>query len=160
MKKVLLYFERFLQGIATLCMFGIVVVTFLQVFSRYVVGAPFMWTEELARTLGIWCVMVATGVVLKNNEHVGFDLIPDRFKPYQRLLTNVAATFFAGALVNPSVAHLQVAFGRVAPTMGVPLWTFHLAMIVGICCLLIWGAVGTINSMLVIIDMHKKKKVS
>jgi TRAP-type transport system small permease protein len=129
------------------CMIGIVVVTTLQVFSRYVLGSSFMWTEELARTLGIWSVMLCTGVVLKYNEHVGFDLIPEAFKRYQLLLTNIVAIFFSIMLLKPCLRHLQVSFGRLSPAMRIPLWILYIPMTIGFLSILLWGTVGAVNSL-------------
>jgi TRAP-type C4-dicarboxylate transport system permease small subunit len=139
-------------------MIGIVVVTALQVFSRYVLGSSFMWTEELARTLGIWCVMLCTGIVLKYNEHVGFDLIPESFKPYQLLLTNVVAVFFSIMLIKPCLQHLRVSFGRLSPAMRVPLWIMYIPMIIGFFNILLWGTVGMVNSLRSFIQNAREKE--
>ena len=41
----------------------------LQVFTRYVLQASVPWTEEMARMVLVWAVMLGAAVAMERNEH-------------------------------------------------------------------------------------------
>ena len=73
--------KKALHPILLLLIVGIVFSTASQVISRYIFGSPLIWTEELARYLAIWMVMLTTGLVLGENLHIGLDIITAKFPP-------------------------------------------------------------------------------
>jgi TRAP-type transport system small permease protein len=95
--------KRLLEPLLVGAISLIVLTTTSQVVSRYVVGSALIWTEELARYLGVWTVMLASGLVLHEGMHVGLDAIlertPVRFKQTVTLVSLVAILVFAVALV-------------------------------------------------------------
>jgi len=133
---------------------GIVIGTVLQVFSRYVLQNPYMWTEELARTLGIWLVMVGAGVVLKNDDHVGFDLIPEKFQAFRRIFTAAVVIAFSILVMKPAYDHFHIALGRLSSAMQIPLWILYAAMPVGILNLLLWSLVNMLDE---VAQLNKKR---
>lgn len=63
------------------------VVIVLQVFYRYVLDSSLSWSEELARYLFIWTVMLGASVGVKEKFHVAVTLIKNRVpKVLQRIL--------------------------------------------------------------------------
>jgi TRAP-type C4-dicarboxylate transport system permease small subunit len=101
-----------------------------------------MWTEELARTLGIWLVMVGAGVVLKGDGHIGLNLISDRLQVFRRILTHIIVLTFSILVFQPAMAHVGVSLGRLSMAMRVPLMVLYAAMPVGILNLMLWSAFG------------------
>ena len=61
----------------------------LQVFYRYVLNAPLMWTEELARLMAVGTTYFGGVVVLISREHIRVDII-DTLLP-RRARTAIAA---------------------------------------------------------------------
>ena len=54
---------------------GVMFVTFLlQIFSRYILGSPFGWTLELCLTLWLWTVFFGIAFVVRETDHVKFDI--------------------------------------------------------------------------------------
>ena len=49
-----------------------------QVFSRYFLGAPSSFTDELARYLMIWIGILGAAYVSGQNKHVAIDVLPSR----------------------------------------------------------------------------------
>lgn len=79
--------KKVLILVIALLVAGIVFSTASQVISRYVFSAPFMWTEELARYLGIWCVMLTAGFVLGENMHIGIEVLIDKLSgPFRKIV--------------------------------------------------------------------------
>lgn len=70
--------DKLLAGILV-CIMGIMVVNVLwQVFSRYVLGIPSSFTDELARYLMIWIGILGAAYVSGRNMHVAIDVLPSR----------------------------------------------------------------------------------
>ncbi len=82
----------------TLCtlLVGIVVVTFVQVLSRYVLQTSLAWTEELARYLFIWLASLGAAYAFKTRSHFLIRFVVDKFS---QTLQNAIGTFVAGLLV-------------------------------------------------------------
>jgi TRAP-type C4-dicarboxylate transport system permease small subunit len=65
------FLNRFLQLLLVL----ITVVVTWQVFSRYVLGSPSSFTEELARFLLIWLTLLGCVFAYRQNSHLGLDML-------------------------------------------------------------------------------------
>ncbi len=58
-----------------------------QVFFRFVIRQSLPWSEELARYVMIWMVMLAAALGLSRNDHIGVDFFIDRVpKRYARIV--------------------------------------------------------------------------
>jgi TRAP-type C4-dicarboxylate transport system permease small subunit len=76
--------DRILGNILILIM-GVMVVNVLwQVFSRYFLGSPSSFTDELARYLMIWIGILGAAYVSGKNMHIAIDVIPSRLNPKAR----------------------------------------------------------------------------
>lgn len=54
----------------------LVSVSALQVFFRYIVQEPLIWSEEAARYLLIWIAFAASGLVLNSDGHPRIEVLP------------------------------------------------------------------------------------
>ncbi len=54
---------------------AMVVVTFVNVFLRYVSESSFPWGEEVGRHLMIWLAFVGSGLALRNGAQIGVDTL-------------------------------------------------------------------------------------
>jgi TRAP-type C4-dicarboxylate transport system permease small subunit len=54
---------------------SLTLVVFLQVVSRYVFHNPFIWSEEVARFLFFWVVLMGSSISVKNNKHFVIDVL-------------------------------------------------------------------------------------
>ena len=70
-----------------------------QVFSRYILGNPSSFTDELARYLMIWLGILGAAYVSGQNAHVAIDFLPNKLdvKKQRQLkhLANMAIMLFA-----------------------------------------------------------------
>lgn len=62
------------RTVITVMMLAIATVVILQVFMRFVLGAPFSWPEELGRLIFIWLVFVGSVLVTRDNDHISIEL--------------------------------------------------------------------------------------
>lgn len=84
MMKLRSSIDRVLGNILILIM-GVMVVNVLwQVFSRYFLGSPSSFTDELARYLMIWIGILGAAYVSGKNMHVAINVIPSRLNPKAR----------------------------------------------------------------------------
>lgn len=59
---------------------SVVVIIALQVISRYLIGSPLMWTEQLCRFIFIWMMMLGIPCLFHNKNFMAFDLILEGIK--------------------------------------------------------------------------------
>ena len=74
-KKILRNAEETVAGTLLVCL---CVTVAAQVFSRFILGQQFTWTEEVARLLFIWTAFVGAAVALKHHRHFAIELLAAR----------------------------------------------------------------------------------
>ena len=143
--------HRFTQGYAWLLSWLLVVTiavlvfpVSLQIFSRYTALIPsYIWTEELARFLFIWAIMLGAMLGIKEGTHFIVDLwprLPVRAAALLDLLGNLCVLVFALVFVWYGIEFTQFAWGRISELAELPLWLIHVAWpITGITWLIFLG---------------------
>ena len=76
-------------GVAALMMAITVVVTCVQVFSRYVVGSSLIWAEEVCRYMLVWTSFLVAGLAFQRGELAAMDLLKDMMPRWLRTLVLV-----------------------------------------------------------------------
>ena len=103
----------------------------LQIVSRYTALIPsFIWTEELARFLFIWMIMLGAMVGVRESSHFDVDIWPrltPRMNAALNLVTNVATLVFALVFVYSGVEFTRFAWFRISELAELPLWVIHIA---------------------------------
>ena len=79
-----------------------------QVIMRYVFSAANAWSEELAKYLFIFEVMIAAAIAIRKNSHLQIDVLINCFKPrtktcFTLVSTLVGMVFLVFLLIIPSV---------------------------------------------------------
>lgn len=62
-------------ALSVICIALMTGVVLIGVFFRYVVGNPFMWTEELARFFMLWSGFLAINIAMRQGKHIRIDFI-------------------------------------------------------------------------------------
>ncbi|MDA1118429.1 MAG: TRAP transporter small permease [Proteobacteria bacterium] len=103
----------------------------LQIFSRYTALIPsYIWTEEMARVLFIWSIMLGAMVGIREGTHFVVDLWPAMNARAQAALRLVSAVFvlvFALVFLWWGIDFTRFAFGRISELAELPLWIIHVA---------------------------------
>lgn len=120
--------------VALVSLMGLLVLDVVwQVFSRYVLGAPSTFTDELARFLLIWVSLLGAAYASGRNMHLGVDILPNRLAPTSRLTLNIfidllvivfvlaVFVFGAGMLVYYTYTYRQL-----TPTLQIPMAYIYL----------------------------------
>lgn len=58
----------------------------LQVFFRYVIPLPLVWTEELARYLCVWITFLGAAIGFRERGHIVVEIILQKLSPRARLI--------------------------------------------------------------------------
>jgi TRAP-type C4-dicarboxylate transport system permease small subunit len=128
----------------------------LQIFSRFTELIPsYIWTEEMARFLFVWMVMIGAMVGVREGTHFEVDMWP-RLSPRPqaalKLIANLAVLVFALVFVWAGIQFTRFAWNRISELAELPLWMIHIAWpLTGFTWLLfngehIWDNVRTLLS--------------
>ncbi len=108
---------------------AIIVVTFAQVFGRYVLNYAPASCEELARYLFIWVVFMGAPIGIRARGHMAIMLVVDRLTPSWRraamLLIYFVAAIFLLILAWEGILIMFLTGSQVSPTMEVSMrWVY------------------------------------
>lgn len=110
-------------------------ITILQVFFRYVLKIPFIWSEEFTRFLFIWIVWFGAALGIPRGKHMVIEFIRDRFKePWPlriKIATDVLALFFLGVVVVKGVSLVKMTAQEFYVTFPLSVKYAYLASVVG-----------------------------
>ena len=103
----------------------------LQIFSRYTALIPsYIWTEELARFVFIWAIMLGAMLGIKEGTHFVVDVwprLPLRAGALLDLVGLACVLVFALVFVWYGFEFTQFAWGRISELAELPLWLIHVA---------------------------------
>lgn len=69
-----------LEAVLFTLVLSLLLLTVLQVFTRYVLHNSLPWTEEVARIALVWTVMVGAAIAADRREHYAITFISDHFR--------------------------------------------------------------------------------
>ncbi|HZP86233.1 MAG TPA: TRAP transporter small permease [Burkholderiales bacterium] len=77
MKRLNALIYRALQGLLALLMIVLMIPVILQIGSRLTEATPhYPWTEEAARFLFIWIIMIGAAIAVRDGSHFHLDVLP------------------------------------------------------------------------------------
>jgi len=111
--------------VATICVVSMVVVLFLQVFTRYVLRAPLYWSEELARIILIWSVFLGADLSFRSGTHMRINILSKKLPKPLRMVSNIIAkitvTAFSVVLIFHGLSLSKRMMRIIAPATGIPI---------------------------------------
>jgi TRAP-type C4-dicarboxylate transport system permease small subunit len=153
-KKIVKSYDAIEMKFLIFVMAILVVVTFAQVFTRYVMGAALFWSEELAKYLFVWISWLGVSAGLKEKEHIQVKLLPEalhakgHLKTEKGLLILIDLLWFITSIVVLYYGFIIVAgqmeTGVYGPSTGIPMWINYLCVPVRaviVCLRLIGGMI-------------------
>ena len=124
------------QTLAALCLFIIVATMGTQVFARYFFGAPFSWSEEVARLALIWMTFLAAAFVMAEGRHIAVDVLSSRLSDRGRLrLECLSHDIVAGTCLMLLFGGLRFVWhvSKVgSPSLSIPMGWWYGAVSVGL----------------------------
>jgi TRAP-type C4-dicarboxylate transport system permease small subunit len=103
----------------------------LQIFSRYTSLIPsYIWTEEMARFLFIWTIMIGAMIGVRESTHFEVEVWPrlsTRGEACVRLMGRLGVLAAAIVFVTAGIHFTQFAWNRISELAELPLWLIHVA---------------------------------
>ena len=106
-----------------------------QVFSRFVLGDPSSYTEELARYLMIWVGVLGAAYVSGKNKHVAIDYFPTKFSKKNQIKVKVFVkwlimifAFFAFVIGGSRLVYITYVLEQLSPALQIPLAFVYLVI--------------------------------
>lgn len=135
MERVKRVVDRVLGSFLVFLMGFSVVNVLWQVFTRFVLGDPSSFTEELARFLLIWVGVLGAGYAVGQRAHLALELLPERLegRAYEWLGIAIEACvlLFAVAVMivgGLRLVYVQLSLGQTAASLGVPIGYVYLVL--------------------------------
>lgn len=74
LKRLDHYIGKLLEILITLSLGSVVIITFLQVFFRYVLNQPLTWSQETLMIAFVYSILFGAALAIKNKEHLKVEL--------------------------------------------------------------------------------------
>lgn len=127
--------QRGLEALLALLMAVLVLDVLWQVISRYGLGRPSAWTDELAMLLSIWVAAIGASAGFARGAHPGVDVLVARLPERARIWVDgwvhlLVAVFAVGVLGwgGWALVSLTLLTGQVSPALGVKMGHVYLAL--------------------------------
>lgn len=132
MKSVIDAYFRFLQLALTVLLFLLVIPVTLQIVARYTEFIPrYIWTEEAARFLFIWIIMIGATIAVRERTHFDVDILPKpttpRWTAISELVVDCAILVIAVVFVVYGWGYAVFGYGQTSELTGINMVTMHLA---------------------------------
>lgn len=127
---------RKLVKIIIIVMFGLLVlVVFGQVIARFVFNDPFRWSEELARYLQVWMIILTSSICIREGTHLAVDYathtLPFVYRKLLKLLVLLLMVFYLIIVTVYGIRIISVITKQVSPAMQIPIYIVYLAVPIG-----------------------------
>jgi TRAP-type C4-dicarboxylate transport system permease small subunit len=125
------WYAELLSWLLTISVAVLVIPVSLQIFSRYTELIPsYIWTEEMARFLFIWTIMIGAMIGVRESTHFEVDVWPQvspRTAAAVRLISRLGVLVIALVFVWSGIEFTRFAWGRISELAELPLWLIHMA---------------------------------
>ena len=131
MKKFSALCHRVLTWLMVGTVAVLIVPVSLQIFSRFTQLIPsYIWTEELARFLFIWMVMLGAMIGVREGTHFEVDVWPQlgqRANALLRIVSHVFVLVFALVFIWWGIAFTRFGWDQLSEIAELPMWMIFIA---------------------------------
>ena len=134
MKAIIDTYFRLLQFILTALLFLLVIPVTLQIVARYTEFIPrYIWTEEAARFLFIWIIMIGATIAVRERTHFDVDILPKpttpRGKAIGELIVDCAVLVVALVFLLYGYHYTVFGYGQTSELTGINMASMHAAFL-------------------------------
>lgn len=130
-RKFTALYSRILSALLVFSVAVLIIPVSMQIFSRYTALIPaYIWTEEMARFLFVWMIMIGAMVGIREGTHFQVDVWPilsPRGAALLRIVTSLFVLVLALVFVWWGVEFTRFAWNRFSELAELPLWMIHVA---------------------------------
>lgn len=135
--------EKVLTVVTCIMMVIMVIGALWQVFSRYVLNDPSLFTEELLRFMLIWTSMLGACYAFSTDKHLALIFIKNKFEGKQKLLIDtfidLMTMFFASVILVKGGLQLTMStMKQLSPILLLPMgWVYSIIPLSGIIIIIV-----------------------
>lgn len=124
-------YHRLLSRLLVISVAILIIPVGLQIFSRFTALIPhYIWTEEMARFLFVWMIMIGAMIGIRESTHFVVDVWPP-MRPRPRAALRLVSALFVLALAFVflwwGIEYTRFALNRISELAELPLWVIHIA---------------------------------
>ncbi|MBQ1275316.1 MAG: TRAP transporter small permease [Cellulosilyticum sp.] len=133
MKQLRNILDKTLSGLAGISFLAMVLLVCWQVFTRYILGNPSSWSEELVSYLFAWMSLLGASIVVGERGHMNIPILVDRMNPVIKkgltIFAEIIAFVFAAViLVYGGMQITSLAMGQMTSSLGVAIGVFYVVL--------------------------------
>lgn len=135
MKAISLVLERALAYLLVLLMGVMVLDVTWQVVTRFIIGNPSSYTEELARYLLMWIGLLGAAYAYRKHSHLSLDLLLQSVDYNKRMtlvrISQVLCFFFSASVMvvgGIDLMNLTLTLNQTSAALGVPIGLVYLCL--------------------------------
>ncbi len=118
-RRVTAAYAKLLEILLAVCVGILVIPVTLQIISRYTPFIPsYIWTEEMARFLFVWTIMIGAMVGVQEAQHFEVDVWPDLSRRSEAAVRIPCTSRRAGAGAGVRVGRDRIHAVRLEPNVG------------------------------------------
>jgi len=125
------WYHRLLTWLLVATVAILVIPVTLQVLSRFTDLVPsYIWTEELARFLFIWMVMLGAMIGIREGTHFEVDVLPQlppRANALVRMVSQLFVLAFALVFIWWGIEFTRFGWEQLSEIAELPMWTIFIA---------------------------------
>jgi TRAP-type C4-dicarboxylate transport system permease small subunit len=132
--------DQFLRVLIAVFMGVMVINVTWQVFSRYILGDPSSFTDELARYSMIWLGLAGAAYVSGKNGHLAIDILPEKLSGkkllYLQFFIHLTVIFFGAVIMvwgGGNLVYITQVLQQKSATLQIPLsWVYGIIPLSGV----------------------------
>ena len=151
MEKTLNITRKIINYLVIIFFVYMVLAVFYQVLGRYIFSYKLGAAAETATMAQIWMILLASGIAMRKNMHVGVDILLRKLNvKAQKIIVTVstiAITIFLTMVLKGSVQLIIVGAQSTSPAISIPMWIPYLSIPIGIVYIMLELIILTFNKL-------------
>ena len=151
MEKILNITRKIINYLVIIFFVYMVLAVFYQVLGRYIFNYKLGAAAETATMAQIWMILLASGIAMRKNMHVGVDILLRKLNvKAQKIIVTVSTiviTIFLIMVLKGSVQLIIVGAQSTSPAISIPMWIPYLSIPIGIVYIMLELIILTFNKL-------------
>jgi TRAP-type C4-dicarboxylate transport system permease small subunit len=151
MEKILNITRKIINYLVIIFFVYMVLAVFYQVLGRYIFNYKLGAAAETATMAQIWMILLASGIAMRKNMHVGVDILLRKLNvKAQKIIVSVSTIvimIFLIMVLKGSVQLIIVGAQSTSPAISIPMWIPYLSIPIGIFYIMLELIILTFNKL-------------
>ena len=151
MEKILNIVRKIINYLVIIFFVYMVLAVFYQVLGRYIFSYKLGAAAETATFAQIWMILLASGIAMRKNMHVGVDILLRKLNiKFQKIIITISSLItivFLSMVLKGSVQLIIVGAQSTSPALSVPMWIPYLSIPLGITYIMLELIILTLSKL-------------